>query len=263
MFITPKNTFINVFSEGLYRLECDTLFPIATGHPFKDEEILFELPYDKNLVLLGISNGNLFLFDGIKLSDYHIKDQGYLQQNMLSEGITFSDSLYAFSTLEGGATVVEKKTGKLRYKINYSNGLPDDEIFAMGVDNNNGLWLSHQYGLTRADLRLPVENFSIYPGLKGNLISSLWHNNELYVATSEGIYYLKEVKNYTASEVKEGTNQETVNKDKKVSEVQKTRKGIFSKIFGKKAKSPAPEDKTKLPVIKTIRKYCKNVRKQT
>ncbi len=79
--------------------------------------------------------------------------------------------------------------------------LPDDEIFALGIDNNHGLWLSHQYGLTRADLSLPVENFSIYPGLKGNLITSLWHNNELYVATSEGVYYLNEVKNYSQVEV--------------------------------------------------------------
>jgi len=42
MFITPKNTFINVLSEGLYRLESDTLFPIVTGYLTKDEEILFQ-----------------------------------------------------------------------------------------------------------------------------------------------------------------------------------------------------------------------------
>src|SRR5450759_314893 len=29
MFITPKNTFINVLSKGLYRLDRDTLFPIC------------------------------------------------------------------------------------------------------------------------------------------------------------------------------------------------------------------------------------------
>ncbi len=242
MFISPKNTFINVFSKGLFRLESDTLFPIVTGYLFKDEEILFGLPYDKNLVLLGRSKGNLSLFDGIKLYDYQIKDQGYLQRNILSEGITFSDSLYAFSTLDGGAEVINKKSGKLRYTINYSNGLPDDEVFALGCDNNNGLWFSHQFGLTRADMRLPVENFSTYPGLKGNLISSLWHKNELYVASSEGVYYLKEVKNYTVSEVKVKQNQETM--IEKVPEVQKTRKGIFSKIFGRKPKSPATQDKT-------------------
>src|SRR5664280_2918304 len=201
MFITPKNTFINVLSKGLYRLESDTLFPIVTGYLSKDDEILFSLPYNNNLVLLGKSNGDLSLFDGIKYFDYQIKDEGYLRQNILSEGLSISDSLYAFSTLDGGALVIEKKTGNLKYTINYITGLPDDEVFALGMDNNHGLWLSHQYGLTRADLSLPVANFSIYPGLKGNLITSLWQNNELYVATSEGVYYLKEVKNFTEVEV--------------------------------------------------------------
>ena len=201
MFITPGNTFINVLTRGLYRLESDTLFPIVTGYLVKDVEILFSLPYSSSMVLLGKSNGDLSLFDGIKFYDYPIKDEGYLRENILSEGLSISDSLYAFSTLDGGALVVEKKSGRIKHTINYVNGLPDDEIFALGVDNSHGLWLSHQYGLTRADLSLPVENFSIYPGLKGNLITSLWHNNELYVATSEGVYYLNEVKNYAEVEV--------------------------------------------------------------
>ncbi|MGC1391338.1 MAG: SpoIIE family protein phosphatase [Bacteroidales bacterium] len=244
MFITPKNTFINVLSKGLYRLESDTLFPIVTGYLSKDDEILFSLPYDNNLVLVGKSNGDLSLFDGIKYYDYKIKDEGYLRQNVLSEGLLISDSLYAFSTLDGGALVVEKKSGKVKHAINYINGLPDDEVFALGVDNNHGLWFSHQYGLTRADLTLPVANFSIYPGLKGNLISSIWHNNELYVATSEGVFYLKEVKKYTEVEVLV-KNEESPGAPGKavlrnlpvqqlVKEPQKTRKSIFAQIFGKK-----------------------------
>src|SRR5450759_3638597 len=145
MFITPKNTFINISSKGLYRLESDTLLPIVTGYLSKDYDILFSLPYNNNLVLLGKSNGDLSLFDGIKYFDYQIKDEDYLHQNILSEGLSISDSLYAFSTLDGGALVVEKKSGKVKHAINYINGLPDDEIFALGVDNNHGLWLSHQY----------------------------------------------------------------------------------------------------------------------
>jgi serine phosphatase RsbU (regulator of sigma subunit) len=251
MFITPKNTFINVLSKGLYRLESDTLFPIVTGYLSKDDEILFCLPYNNNLVLLGKSNGDLSLFDGIKYYDYQIKDEGYLRQNILYEGLLISDSLYAFSTLDGGALVVEKKSGKVRHAINYINGLPDDEVFALGVDDNHGLWLSHQYGLTRADLKLPVSNFSIYPGLKGNLISSICHNNELYVATSEGVYYLKEVKNYTEvevlvnSEVSSGKPSQTVIRNmpvqSQIKEPQKTRKSIFSQIFGKKSVSQVPQ----------------------
>jgi serine phosphatase RsbU (regulator of sigma subunit) len=244
MFVTPRNTFINVSSEGLYRLESDTLFPIVTGYLSKDDEILFSLPYSYNMVLIGKSNGDLLLFDGIKFFDYQIKDEGYHRRNVLSEGLLISDSLYAFSTLEGGALVVERKSGNIKYYINYGNGLPDDEIFAMGVDNNHGLWLSHQYGLTRADMRLPVANFSVYPGLKGNLITSLWHNNELYVATSEGVYYLKEVKKFSESKVlvrDAGFSvpiQQLVGRripnQLQPQETQKTRKSIFTQIFGKK-----------------------------
>lgn len=248
MFLTPRNTFINVLSKGLYRLESDTLFPIVTNYLTENIEILFCLPYSNSLVLIGKSNGDLSLFDGIKYYDYKIKDDDYLRQNGLAEGLSIDDSLYAFSTQEGGALVVNKKGRKVKYSINYVNGLPDDEIFALGVDNNHGLWLSHQYGLTRADLRLPVANFSIYPGLKGNIISTLWHNNELYVATSEGVYYLQETKSYTEvdilikNEAVPEKSAEPVARKAPVppqqSELQKPRKSLFSQLFGKKSVVP-------------------------
>ena len=244
MFVTPKNIFINVLSKGLYRLEADTLFPIVTGYLLENNEVLFCLPYDRNLVLLGLGDGSLSLFDGIKFYPYQVKDNGYLKGNALSEGIVMSDSLYAFSTLDGGAMVVERASGKIRNTINYLNGLPDDEIFALGSDNNNGLWLSHQYGLTRVELMLPIANFGVYPGLKGNLINPLWYNNELYVATSEGVFYLTGVKNFAETEIMVRQEQPDLNsssagetgsgQDQQAQEVRKTRRSIFSRIFGKK-----------------------------
>lgn len=246
MFITPRNTFINVMSKGLYRLESDTLFPIVTGYMTEKQEILFSLPYNDKLVLLGISPGSLSLFDGIKFYEYQLKDNGYLKQNVLSEGLTISDSLYAFSTLGGGVLVIEKKSGKPRFTINYENGLPDDEVFALAADNSNGLWISHQYGLTRAELLLPVSNFSIYTGLKGNLINSLWHGNQLYVATSEGVFYLTYSNKYSEYEVLVKKEPESIKPAElqqiqalpvqiQTQEMPKARKSILSRIFGKKS----------------------------
>lgn len=284
MFITPKSTFINVDSKGLFRLEADTLFPLVTGYLFKDEEILFSLPYDKNMVLLGLGKGSLSLFDGLKMYDYQIKDDGYIKQNILSDGISVADSLYAFSTLDGGAVVVGRKSGKLIYTINYQNGLPDDEVFAIGSDNTNGLWLAHQYGLTRADLLLTLGNFSIYPGLAGNLTTSVWYNGELFVATSEGVFYLTEVKNYTEVDVpvkKEQiqTGSLTLIKPDLVAqqpqETQKAKKGLLSRIFGKKTTAAtgadtqtadAKKDKSvqipqsKLPVTDAVRERVRRLK---
>jgi serine phosphatase RsbU (regulator of sigma subunit) len=253
MVVTPKNTFINVANKGLFRIESDTLFPIVTGYQLQNEEILFCLPYDNNMVLLGLGNSTLKLFDGIKFYDYQIKDDGYLQQNSLSKGIVVSDSLYAFSTLDGGAMVINKTGGTVRYTINSQIGLKDEEVFALGVDMNYGLWLSHQYGLTRADLHLPVGNFSTYPGLKGNPITSLWYKNKLYVATSEGIFYLDEKPEYVNIEVfvknvgvaiKEYISNAPQINTQQIKVPQKTRKNIFSRIFGKKTHEPEVSDTT-------------------
>ncbi len=164
MFLTPRNTFINVLNKGLHRLESDTLFPIVSGYVTEKTDVLFSLPYNSSLVLVGFGNGTLSLFDGMKYYNYQIKDEGYLKDNILSEGIVLGDTAYAFSTLEGGAVVIDKSTRNLLFTINNQNELPDDEVFAIGSDNTGGLWLSHQYGLTRADLSLPVGNYSIFPG---------------------------------------------------------------------------------------------------
>jgi len=80
IFVTPENTFINVLNKGLYRLESDTLFPLVTGYLTEKTEILFSLPYNKKLVLLGLGNSSLKLFDGIKYYDYMVKDEGYLEE---------------------------------------------------------------------------------------------------------------------------------------------------------------------------------------
>ena len=246
LFVIPENTFINVLDKGLHRLDSDTLFPIVTGYLTENLDILFSLPYNKNLVLTGRSDGTLALFDGIKYYDYPVKDEGYLIENILSEGIALGDTAYAFSTLEGGAIVVEKTSGKVLYTINNQTELPDDEVFATGSDGSGGLWLSHQYGLTRADLSLPLENYTIFPGLKGNLSSALRYENELYVATSEGVFYLTEVKNYDEVKVlikntSSAVIEERITVSQPVQEQPAVRKNIFTKIFGKKAQEQQAE----------------------
>ncbi|HPY67231.1 MAG TPA: SpoIIE family protein phosphatase [Bacteroidales bacterium] len=236
--VTPENAFVNVFRKGLHRIDSDTLFPIVTGYMTANEDILFSLEYDRNNVLLGMGSGKLSLFDGIKHYDYNIKDDNYLEENILSEGIVLGDTAYAFSTLEGGAIVVNKLSGRVIFRINSQSELPDDEVFAIGFDKSGGLWLSHQYGLTRADLNLPASNYGIFPGLQGNLSNVLTYNNELYVATSKGVYYLSEVKNYTEVEVLIKKEQPIPKIDTKIiaktrKDAQQERRSIFSRILGR------------------------------
>jgi serine phosphatase RsbU (regulator of sigma subunit) len=269
MFCTNKNTFFNVYGTGLYRLESDTLFPIVTGFYTENNEILFSLPYNKSRVLVGTDDSKLYTFDGIKYYNYDINDEGYLEESILSDGQIISDTLYAFGTLYGGVEVVNKKTGKIVYTVNYQNGLPDDEIYALGLDNNNGLWLSHEYGVSRVDFNLSVRNYSTYPGLKGNLLSSIVHSKVLYVATNEGVFYLSEVKDFSEAEVwvkKRVRTSSTNTSSTKTANVSQTEtkkpvKKLFSRLFNKdndKAKDDSKKEvKRPVPKYTTKTKYVK------
>jgi serine phosphatase RsbU (regulator of sigma subunit) len=239
IFVEGKNIFINLSGKGLFRVEADTLLPFVNGSFTSEIEILFSLPYDNKRVLLGFSDGRLMLFDGTSFRNYYVDDDGYIRDNILSEGIAAADSLYAFSTLGGGAVVVEKTSGKLRLIINSQKGLPDDEILASGHDESGGLWLSHPLGLTRVDLRLPVGNYGIYPGLTGNLSSAILYNNELYVATSEGVFYLAKERRYVDVEVTHESQVAEPGKNQNEAGSQgNSRKGIFSRIFGRRNNPP-------------------------
>jgi serine phosphatase RsbU (regulator of sigma subunit) len=192
----PDALYIQLDGGNMLYVAGDTLLPAGRIKNAVQEEILFTVPCDKDQVIAGTSDGGLYRFDGNRFSAYPLSNADYLRENMLSGGVLLNDSTYAFSTRFGGVLLVNKADGAVRYTLNYDHGLPDDEIYSMGRDHYGGLWLTYALGICRVDLSLPVKDFSHYPGLKGRLMNVAWYEGEMYIATSEGLFYLSEVKNY-------------------------------------------------------------------
>ncbi|MFC2137228.1 SpoIIE family protein phosphatase [Bacteroidota bacterium] len=187
-------------NNNLYALENDTLKQSSYKGLEDIGLLLFDIAHDSN-TLIGTSNNKLFVFDGKSLKEFKIKDQEYLNESILLNGISISDSSFAVSTLIGGVLVIHKKTGETLFKVSYATGLPDDEIFALGIDMNKGLWLSHDLGISRVDFSLPIRQFNSYPGLEGNLLSFTLYNNSVFVGTSESVYNLSEIKDFSEKEI--------------------------------------------------------------
>ena len=266
--------FINISSQGLHRIDADTLFPIVTGSG--NYEILFFIDHGDGMVLTGRSDNTLHLFDGIKYYPWKIDSADYLQHNSLADGFAVTEDIYAFTTLYGGVLLVNRHNGSNIHTLNYVNGLTDDEIFAAGTDNNKGLWLSHGMGVCRVDLALPLRDYSIYPGLEGTVTSTLIHNGKLWVSTNKGLFYLEEVRGFKGIEVTRMRQPAplpdqinlTVNMDtsgiilktdaKEDATVIKENRGvgkIFNKLLGKEKKSRQKKEKEtesseKLPLDK-------------
>ncbi|MCD6598530.1 MAG: SpoIIE family protein phosphatase, partial [Bacteroidales bacterium] len=200
-FIFDTTLYTNLRNKGLYKSLNGELIPLQTDHDFSNDIIRFFVSFNSQKILIATDNSFLYLFDGEKFSDYRIEDEDYLFKARISDAISLPNNEIALSTRTGGCIIIDKISGKSKFIINYQSGLPDDEIFAITKDKGNGLWLTHERGATRIDLSLPIQNYNAFPGLEGNLAEIIRFNGTIYVSTSEGVFYLHKVKNYTKTNI--------------------------------------------------------------
>lgn len=236
--------YVNIDKLGLHLLQENSIKPIQGGAKFNANKILFYFRYNRVQTLIGADNDSIYLFNGTSIAPYfseYFESNKYIKENILAGGIDIDQNSFALSTLTGGCVIIDKNTHTSTYTINYQTGLPDDEVFSLGVDRNKGLWVLHEYGMSRVDLNLPVRNINNYPGLEGNLTSLIGIDTVIYVSTSKGVYYLTEVKNYDDIEVLINAKEKAANKKDDELERDKNsiinddenKTGIFGKLFGK------------------------------
>ena len=254
--LNNDNVYVNISKLGLHQLKENLKVPVKGGDKFSENKILFNFRYSRAQSLIGVDNDSLYLFNGIQISAYPFEANNYIKESILSGGIDIDKNSFVLSTITGGCLVIDKNNQKSIHTLNYQTGLPDDEVYALGIDRNKGLWVLHEYGMSRVDLKLPVRNINNYPGLEGNLTSIIEVDSIIYVSTSEGVYYLTEVKKYDEIEVLVKINDVKKTKNKEEEELIKNsvdadgkknsqrtenengekKVGIFGKIFGKKNK---------------------------
>jgi hypothetical protein len=119
-----------------------------------------------------------------------IQDQPYADANVIISGAWVNKNLLALGTLRGGVMLVDPATGKRDQVIDYSTGLPDNEVFSLMVDAHQNIWIAHEYGFTQISPAMPFRSFSYYSGLKGNLLCVYSYRDNVYVGTSLGLYKL-------------------------------------------------------------------------
>ncbi len=201
IFFFQESLFVNIRGKGLHVLTNKNLTPVEDGSSFDNVSIIFYMDYDNDYVLLGTDNSFLYLFNGSEFSDFILKDEDYLLNAVVTDGINLTNNRGALATLTGGCIIFNKKTGTTDQILNYQSGLPDDEIYSIGLDREGGIWLTHEFGASRVDFSLPILKFDSYKGLEGNVSQLIIFNKTLYISTSEGVFYLTEVKNYRETEV--------------------------------------------------------------
>ncbi len=142
------------------------------------------------LTILSVSGGRLFLASMSGLKEINLIDKDFLVRNTPVAVAWMSDALVAVGTLRGGVIFIDPRSGVTQEITNYYTGLPDNEVYTMFTDRNDGLWVAHGYGFTRVAPFIPFKSFNHYSGIYGNLLCAKTFGSQTYVGTTLGLFSL-------------------------------------------------------------------------
>lgn len=260
LFEVENELYVSTENSGL-----KLIFNGALADPKIDNSLILDIEFiesgkDGRAPLVGTTDNQLYVLKGGEAELLKIKDDdNYLAQSGFVDAVWVNRDLIAIATFKGGVIFVNYKTKAIEQIINYQSGLPDNEVFALSKDSNEGLWVVHSNGFTRVSPQLPLSNFSYYEGLEGKILSVVNHKNNLYVGTSLGLFNLKKVNLYDEIDY---LQRKTVQVDVPATSTQEAvpeKRGLLG-LFKKKKNQTKITSSTPTVVSKTV--YTSKTRKQ-
>ena len=114
---------------------------------------------------------------------------GWLAKNELYCGSKINDNTYALGSLKGGMLLVDKNFKSFK-TITDKDGLLDNAVKNIFVDQNENLWLSLNFGVSFVEFNTPVTRWTKNNGIKGVIEASVKFEGKLYIATDKGLQVL-------------------------------------------------------------------------
>jgi hypothetical protein len=230
--------------------------PIDT---FDDYGILISVSGNSNGKYLAINEEGYILELNAAMDTLKFEESGYLINSIPTSIQWVGNSLVAISTLSGGVIFINTVT--LDYEItDYYSGLPENQIYAINVDKDYGVWVAHAYGLTRIMPALPIRSFSHIPGIEGNILTVRNYMGQIYAGSTVGVFVLKKIPVFTERTVYDRITTTTAAEEPIVEEKVKSKKGLFS--FLKKKKTPSVTTTSTEPGTTSHTRYVKRIERE-
>ncbi|NDV46617.1 hypothetical protein D0T49_06110 [Paludibacter sp. 221] len=151
---------------------------------------VFIFNYTPNSFLVLTKKNGLFFFDGKKCTKWETPINALLKSGNANNGTFISDSLFVVATNNRGIYIFDRK-GKVKTEINASNGLQSNTVHCVYPDKTGNMWAAMDNGISQIQNNSDIRFIKPFKSNIGSIFSALFHNNHLYVATNQGVFYSK------------------------------------------------------------------------
>ncbi|MEI6575351.1 MAG: triple tyrosine motif-containing protein [Bacteroidota bacterium] len=171
---------------GLMQYANGNLIPLRGLEPLAGKEIWSVLSHGKDL-LLGTSDEGLFTYNGTSLTAWVNLTSEFIKKKQEYCALRIDQNHIAFGSIQDGLLICDNNGLPLQH-INRDNGLQNNTILCMTLDNFGNLWLGTDNGIDYIEINSPLSKLSYEYDLSAGYAAA-YHDGILYLGTNQGVFY--------------------------------------------------------------------------
>ncbi|MDZ7868852.1 MAG: ATP-binding protein [Rheinheimera sp.] len=190
-YVVNQQFYLRAEGVGLLTLQQGQLQLVPDGGRFAADPLqaLLDVPDTGGFLAVSRTSG-FWLYRDQHFVAMKTELDDILQQKLVYQALRLPDGTLALAMLQGGIYLLNAQ-GQWVGLYNKARGLRDDTVYNLGLDQQQGLWVSGNTGLSRIQLGSPLSRFDARQDLQGNVYTSRRIGERLYVGTSQGLYQLE------------------------------------------------------------------------
>lgn len=209
LFQAEERYYVEAIDDGIFELKEEKLHKLIDASAFGNSRVLSILAMRGGDLLIGTAREGLFRWDGITLKPWDNASNEELKRYQLNNGIKIQDKFYAFGTILNGIYVLDTE-GRHVLQLNKSNGLQNNTVLSLALDQQLNLWAGLDNGIDRIEINSSLFYYTDRTGTLGTVYTAALYNENLYIGTNQGLYRsawpnAKSVNNTFQFELVEGT----------------------------------------------------------
>ncbi|HEY3388089.1 MAG TPA: regulator, partial [Prolixibacteraceae bacterium] len=190
MFIIDDQIIVDL-ADGLYAIENNHLKPFVTGSFFNQKQIRFVFRDENKKLIIGTASEGIYRYDGFNFKILNPGWNDYFIKNKINRASQSSNGNLVIGTILDGVVAFDQ-SGKMLFKLNTQNGLQNNTVLGIEIDQNQNIWQALDRGIDF--ITFPGKSsYSLHPvrGI-GAVYTAAIFNNQLYLGTNQGLYYKKQ-----------------------------------------------------------------------
>ncbi|MDZ7868851.1 MAG: triple tyrosine motif-containing protein [Rheinheimera sp.] len=177
---------------GLLVLEDEQLQLAPDGHRFAEHSVRGMLPLsDSNKLLIMTNTLGFWLYDGKTNIHWPTSIDEKLKSEKANVALLLPNGQLAIGMSSSGIYLLDS-AGQIAGQVDHDLGLPDNSVYGLALDTEQGLWLGTQGGLARLQMGTARGQFDQRHGLEGSVLAVKRAAGKLFVGTSQGLFWLEQ-----------------------------------------------------------------------